>query len=101
MSISSRRAFLLTTGAAMLAGPEAKRIYGQGTEKVLVPHPSWDCGMKDGIPNRESGIVISKHRSRREYRPDAVWESPGGRRAGGHDLGAKAQRNGHARGFGF
>jgi hypothetical protein len=42
----------------MFAGPEAKRIYGQGGDKVLVPQSSCDCGMKDGIPNPESGVFI-------------------------------------------
>jgi hypothetical protein len=25
---------------------------------MLHPHASWDCGMKDGIPNPESGSLI-------------------------------------------
>jgi hypothetical protein len=31
---------------------------GQGKAKVFFPHASWDCGMKDGIPNPESGSLI-------------------------------------------
>ncbi len=50
---TNRRAFLLLAGAA--AGHLAK---GQGAAKVLIPHASWDCGMKDGIPNPESGTLI-------------------------------------------
>jgi hypothetical protein len=30
----------------------------QNAAKVFVPHASWDCGMKDGIPNPESGSLV-------------------------------------------
>ena len=26
--------------------------------KTLLPHPSWNCGMPDGIPNPESGNLV-------------------------------------------
>ena len=55
---SDRRTFLLMAGAAVLAGPAARRAKGQGTAKAVIPHTSWDCGMKDGIPNPESGSLI-------------------------------------------
>jgi len=55
---SDRRTFLLMAGAAALAGPAVNQAKGQGTAKVLLPHASWDCGMKDGIPNPESGSLI-------------------------------------------
>ena len=45
-------------GATALAGPAVHLAKGQGTAKVLLPHASWDCGMKDGIPNPESGSLI-------------------------------------------
>ena len=45
-------------GAAMLAVPASHLARGQGTAKVFVPHASWDCGMKDGIPNPESGGLV-------------------------------------------
>jgi hypothetical protein len=45
-------------GAAVLAGPAARRAKGQGTAKAVIPHASWDSGMKDGIPNPESGSLI-------------------------------------------
>ncbi len=45
-------------GAAMLAVPASHPARGQGTAKVFVPHASWDCGMKDGIPNPESGVLV-------------------------------------------
>jgi hypothetical protein len=45
-------------GAVVLAGPASQLARGQGTAKVLVPHASWDCGMKDGIPNPESGVLV-------------------------------------------
>src|SRR4249920_2867541 len=53
-----RRTFLLMAGAAALAGPAVHLAKGQSTAKVLLPHASWDCGMKDGIPNPESGSLI-------------------------------------------
>jgi len=53
-----RRKFLLMAGAAVITGPAASLVNGQSAAKVLLPHPSWDCGMKDGIPNPESGSLI-------------------------------------------
>src|SRR6187549_1231220 len=50
---TNRRTFLLTAGATA-----AHLAKGQSTPKVLIPHASWDCGMKDGIPNPESGTLI-------------------------------------------
>jgi hypothetical protein len=55
---SNRRTFLLTTGAAMIAGSTAYLATAQAAAKVLIPHSSWDCGMKDGIPIPESGVLI-------------------------------------------
>ena len=55
---SDRRTFLRMAGAAVLAGPASHLARGQGTAKAFVPHASWDCGMKDGIPNPESGVLI-------------------------------------------
>ena len=52
---SNRRTFLQTTGAALLATRIAR---GQTASTVLIPHSSWDCGMKDGIPNPESGVLL-------------------------------------------
>jgi len=45
-------------GGAMLAVPASHLARGQGTAKVFVPHASWDCGMKDGIPNPENGVLV-------------------------------------------
>ena len=53
-----RRTFLLMAGATALSGPAVRLATGQSTPKVLLPHASWDCGMKDGIPNPESGSLI-------------------------------------------
>src|SRR5580704_979163 len=53
-----RRTFLRMAGAAALAGPVLPLARGQGAARVFVPHASWDCGMKDGIPNPESGVLI-------------------------------------------
>ena len=55
---SDRRTFLLMAGAAVITGPAVQSAKGQGKAKVLLPHASWDCGMKDGIPNPESGSLI-------------------------------------------
>jgi len=46
------------TGVAVLTGPAARMATGQGAAKVVLPHASWDCGMKDGIPSPESGALI-------------------------------------------
>ncbi len=53
-----RRTFLRMARAAMLAVPASHLARGQGTAKVFVPHASWDCGMKDGIPNPENGVLV-------------------------------------------
>jgi hypothetical protein len=53
-----RRTFLQMAGAAVLVGPASHLARGQSTAKVFVPHASWDCGMKDGIPNPESGVLV-------------------------------------------
>lgn len=55
---SDRRTFLRIAGAAALTGPAAHLARAQGKGKVFLPHASWDCGMKDGIPNPESGPLI-------------------------------------------
>ena len=55
---SDRRAFLQMAGAAVLTGPAARLANAQGKAKVFLPHASWDCGMKDGIPNPESGSLV-------------------------------------------
>jgi hypothetical protein len=50
---TNRRTFLLLAGATA-----AHLAKGQSAAKVFIPHASWDCGMKDGIPNPESGSLI-------------------------------------------
>jgi hypothetical protein len=55
---TDRRTFLVMAGATALAGPAARPAKAQSAAKVLIPHSSWDCGMKDGIPNPESGTLI-------------------------------------------
>src|SRR5690349_1536344 len=55
---TDRRKFLQMAGAAAIAGPAGQLARGQGKAQVLLPHASWDCGMKDGIPNPESGSLI-------------------------------------------
>ena len=55
---SDRRTFLLMAGAAVISSPAVQRAKGQGTAKAVIPHASWDCGMKDGISNPESGALM-------------------------------------------
>jgi hypothetical protein len=55
---SNRRSFLLASSATMLAGQAALPVFGQAAPKALLPHASWDCGMPDGIPNPERGVLI-------------------------------------------
>ena len=55
---SDRRAFLRMAGSAVIAGPAVHLAKGQSKAKVLLPHASWACGMKDGIPNPESGSLV-------------------------------------------
>src|ERR1051326_5342629 len=55
---SDRRTFLLMAGAAAITGPAVQLARSQGKAKVFLPHASWDCRMKDGIPNPQSGSLI-------------------------------------------
>lgn len=63
------------TGAA-LAAP---RVTAQGGARTLIPHASWDCGMKDGIPNPESGTLLFEARMDLDLLADA-GRTPFGRR---------------------
>ena len=54
----NRRAFLRTTAMAMLANSSVPLAPAQQAAQVLIPHSTWDCGMKDGIPGPESGMLI-------------------------------------------
>jgi len=49
-------------GAAAFAGSASDLARGQGTAKAFFPPASWDCGMKDGIPNPESGVLVLEAR---------------------------------------
>jgi hypothetical protein len=53
-----RRAFLAMAGAAVIACPAINLAQAQSSMKTFIPASSWDCGMKDGIPNPESGVLI-------------------------------------------
>jgi len=55
---TNRRRFILTAGAAMIAGPAVRLAKAQNAANVFVPDASWDCGMTGGIPNPESGVLI-------------------------------------------
>src|SRR5215471_18907395 len=57
VNMIKRRTFLLATSAAIASHP-ARPVFGQTADRVVIPHSSWDCGMKDGIPNPEGGTLI-------------------------------------------
>lgn len=46
------------TGAAAIAVPTIGSLVAQSSAGLLIPHESWDCGMKSGIPNPESGTRV-------------------------------------------
>jgi len=52
---------------------------GAGSGKVLLPHPSWNCGMPEGIPNPESGTLIFEAQMKLERVAD-VGKTPFGNR---------------------
>ncbi len=54
----NRRAFLRTTAVAVLANSAVRLSHAQQSAKVFIPDSSWDCGMRDGIPSPESGMLI-------------------------------------------
>ena len=54
----NRRTFFFTPAAAILTASVVTPAFGQAAAKTLIPHASWDCGMKDGIPGPESGVLI-------------------------------------------
>ncbi|MEO5926244.1 MAG: DUF3237 family protein [Bryobacteraceae bacterium] len=76
---SNRRTFLLTTGAAMVASTGLTPAFGQAAAKTLIPHASWDCGMKDGIPNPESGVLVFEAQMKLD-RLEKVGKTPFGNR---------------------
>jgi Protein of unknown function (DUF3237) len=76
--MTNRRTFLLTTGAA-IASHAVRPAFGQTADKVLVPHSSWDCGMKDGVPNPESGTLIFEIKTKLD-RVARIGKTPFGNR---------------------
>ena len=56
--MSSRHVILSVLGATALLGLGANQSAGQQTDKLMIPHSAWDCGMPAGIPNPESGALI-------------------------------------------
>ena len=78
-----RRAFLVTAGAAMVASPTVHLAKAQSAAKVFIPHASWDCGMKDGIPNPESGVLIFEAQMKLDRLARAGKTPYGNRRAPG------------------
>ncbi len=74
-----RRAFLRIAGGALLAGSAAPLAIGADAAKVFIPHASWDCGMREGIPNPESGVVIFEAQMRLD-RVATIGKTPYGNR---------------------
>ena len=48
---------VLIVPAALCLVLQTVQAFAQNV-KVLVPHTSWNCGMAEGIPNPESGVLI-------------------------------------------
>ena len=55
-----RRHVIVVVFAIVVLGSLSPVTVGQSANsaKRLIPHPSWNCGMPDGIPNPESGGLI-------------------------------------------
>jgi hypothetical protein len=66
-------------GAAALAAPAVRLLQAQNTAVTLIPHAAWDCGMKDGIPNPESGALMFEAKIPLE-RLEKVGRTPFGNR---------------------
>ena len=75
---SNRRTFLLA-GGATIASHATRPLFGQAPSKVLIPDASWDCGMKDGIPNPESGVPIFEIKTKLD-RAARIGNTPFGNR---------------------
>ena len=60
MGISMRYGFSITVVAAAAAWLAAypRPAPAQQALPTIVPHPAWDCGMPDGIPQPERGNLI-------------------------------------------
>jgi hypothetical protein len=65
------------------------------TEKALIPHKSWTCGMPDGIPKPESGVLVFEAELKLDQIYDVGKTQYGRRQAlvvqGGTVSGAKIQ----------
>ena len=35
-----------------------QKMHTRGTDKILIPHKSWSCGMAEGIPVPERGVPV-------------------------------------------
>jgi hypothetical protein len=63
----------LLLAATLLCGPSTHPTIAQtagrnavNADRILIPHPSWNCGMADGIPNPESGNLVFEAQLRLE-----------------------------------
>jgi len=54
----TRRFVITLTSLTLLCVCLATEPLSGQSAKVIVPHPSWNCGMPDGIPAPESGSLV-------------------------------------------
>lgn len=76
--------FASLAGAAMLTASlslhEAIAQPEQASKAVLLPHPSWDCSLPEGIPNPEDGTLIFELRVPLD-RAETIGRTPFGDRS--------------------
>lgn len=54
-----RRVKRLAVWAALaLAAPLSAQVNSQGAANLMIPHASWNCGMPEGIPSPEAGVLV-------------------------------------------
>jgi hypothetical protein len=52
------RSVPLVVAAALALGHGAEFAHAQASQRALIPHASWHCGMPEGIPSPEAGSLI-------------------------------------------
>lgn len=58
MTAPKRNVLTLPAACALLLGLAASEANAQKPGPVLIPHPSWDCFLPEGIPAPEDGALI-------------------------------------------
>jgi hypothetical protein len=49
---------LVFNQSPLLNGSTQDKAEYKGSEKILIPHKSWSCGMVGGIPVPENGALL-------------------------------------------